>query len=92
MVSPPHPHGRNQAFSKSRRLLQLHSKHLCADTPDRAGRTTAALEMLCMRRDPASAAMPTSDMPDRGGRLSKKGHVFYGLFSDINDASISDAK
>lgn len=48
---------------------------------------------LCKRRNAHQHGRTgQADMRDRGGRLSKKGHILYRLSSDINGTSISDAK
>lgn len=87
-------------------MLPLHSKHLCADTLDssgggrfpQAGWTEAALEVLCIRwackhrNAHQHGRAGQADIHDRGGRLSRKGHIFYRLSSDVNSTSISDAK
>lgn len=86
-------------------MLQLRLS-LCADTPasHRGGRfpwpgwTEAALEMLCMRWTPQAPNHPLAqqdwqaDVCDRAGELSREGHVFYRLSSDLNGTSVNDAK
>lgn len=103
--SHPHPWGRNQRISKSRTMLLL-SLSLCADTPGSHGgvgffglgeprllwRCFAWNELHKDQNALWHSRAEQADTCDRAGELSKKGHVFYRLSSDLNGTSVSDAK